>query len=220
VLDRKEALAKLDVSRETIERLDLYANLIRKWQKTINLVSPSTLPVLWTRHILDSAQLARLGSDHEGWVDIGSGAGFPGLVVAILSLERTRSVTMHLIESDKRKAGFLREAARITAAPVIVHATRAEEIIPTLVGKVTAVTARGFASLPKLLDLAEPLLTTGATGIFPKGQTLNSELEEASQRFAFDLELLPSRTDHAARIAVITELRRRAIPQRGNIAGE
>ena len=212
--DRARAVAGLDVSRETLGRLDLYAELLLKWQRRINLVSASTLSSLWTRHILDSAQIAGLGAAERHWADIGSGAGFPGLVIAVLSMDHSPPSEVHLIESDQRKASFLREAARITGAPAIVHAERAETALPRLSGRIGAVTARAVASLPDLLVLAEPLLTTGATGFFPKGQTLESDLKRASSLFEFEAELVPSKTDETGRVAVIRHLRRRIPPTR------
>jgi 16S rRNA (guanine527-N7)-methyltransferase len=217
--DRRRALRGLDVSRETIERLEVYVNLLVKWQGTINLISESTLPSLWTRHIVDCAQLAALASGHRVWADLGSGAGLPGMVIAIMSMPRAEATEVHLIEKDRRKASFLREAKRITGAPVIIDAARAEDILPDLAGRVTAVTARALAPLAELLELAEPLLTTRATGFFPKGQTLESELERASQIFEFEAQTVPSRTDQTGRIAIIRGLRRRAGPpaqSRGN----
>jgi len=211
-VDRARVLESLRVSRETLERLDLYADLILKWQKSINLIAPSTLPSLWTRHILDSAQIAELGGGQKCWVDIGSGAGFPGLVIALLAEDRGERSEVHLIESDRRKASFLREAARIARASVVIHAERAESALPSLSGRATAVSARALAPLAELLGLAEPLLTTGATGFFPKGQALESEIERASTLFEFEAELVPSRTDESGRIAVIRNLRRRPAP--------
>jgi 16S rRNA (guanine527-N7)-methyltransferase len=210
VEDRERAVASINVSRETIARLDVYADLILKWQKTINLISPSTVETLWTRHILDCAQLAALGAKHRSWADLGSGAGFPGLVIAILAMDSDEAMQMHLIESDRRKASFLREAVRMTAAPATVHAARAEAVLESFVGHVTAVTARALAPLPELLELAEPLLTTAATGFFPKGQTLESELDRASQLFEFEAELVPSLTDENGRILIVRGLKRRA----------
>jgi 16S rRNA (guanine527-N7)-methyltransferase len=219
--DRERALASLNVSRETLGRLDAYVDLLVKWQRAINLVAPSTLKSLWTRHILDSAQIATLGAKHQSWADLGSGAGFPGLIVAILSSDRARDPArdpareragpglFHLIESDQRKASFLREAARITGVSVEIHACRAEDILPELRGMVTAVTARALAPLPSLLALAEPLLTTGAEGFFPKGETLSSELQRASEVFAFESRAVPSQSDEKGRILVIRDLRRR-----------
>lgn len=208
--DRELALEALDVSRETVARLDAYVALLLKWQKTINLIAPSTLGAIWTRHILDSAQIAELGIEHRRFVDLGSGAGFPGLVIAILSIESSPAAEIHLVESDQRKASFLKEAVRLTNAPAIVHALRAEEVVESLIGCVTAITARALAPLPQLLELAEPLLTTGADGFFPKGQALDSELERASALFEFEAQLVRSRTDETGCIAVIRKLRRRA----------
>ena len=207
--DRERALASLDVSRETLGRLDAYADLLVKWQKAINLVAPSTLKSLWTRHILDSAQVAILGAKHQSWADLGSGAGFPGVIIAVLARERAEPGRFHLIESDQRKASFLREAARVTGVSAEIHACRVEDILPELRGKITAVTARALAPLPSLLALAEPLLTTGAEGFFPKGETLSSELQRASEVFAFESRAVPSQSDEKGRILVIRDLRRR-----------
>jgi 16S rRNA (guanine527-N7)-methyltransferase len=219
--DREQALASLDVSRETLGRLDAYVDLLVKWQRAINLVAPSTLKSLWTRHILDSAQIATLGAKHQSWADLGSGAGFPGLIIAILARDLARDPArdlarewpepglFYLIESDQRKASFLREAARVTGASVEIQACRAEDILPELRGKVTAVTARALAPLPSLLALAEPLLTTGVEGFFPKGETLSSELQRASEIFAFESRAVPSQSDEKGRILVIRDLRRR-----------
>ncbi|SEC13750.1 16S rRNA (guanine527-N7)-methyltransferase [Rhizobiales bacterium GAS191] len=207
--DRERAIAALDVSRETIARLDLYVGLLLKWQKAINLVAPSTLPAIWTRHILDSAQIADLGAEHRLWADLGAGAGFPGMVIALMQQSRHPDCTVHLVESDRRKASFLMEAVRISGAPAIVHADRIETVAASLAGRVTAVTARALAPLPKLLELAEPLLTSGADGFFPKGQALDLEIEQALTLFRFDMRLVPSRTETSAKIAVIRAFRRR-----------
>ena len=207
--DRQRVLAILDVSRETSERLDVYVTLLLKWQPVINLVSPSALGGLWTRHILDSGQILGLATPHKSWADLGSGAGFPGLVLAILSMQGAGVRHFHLVESDERKAGFLREAARLTGAPVEIHAERAQEVLSRLQGKVSAVTARALAPLPRLLALGEPLLTTGAEGFFPKGLSIESEIQEAAEIFAFDYRAVPSQSDEKGRILVIRDLRRR-----------
>jgi len=209
--DRNRALERLGVSRETLARLDLFVQLLIKWQTTINLVAPSTLPIIWSRHVLDSAQIHELGPAHEKWLDLGSGSGFPGLVIAILLADRP-SREIHLVESDSRKASFLREAARVTRAPAIIHGSRAEAVLPNLAGRFGAVTARALAPLVELLKMAEPLLTTGAEGFFPKGQAVESELESASTLFAFEVELVQSRTDKHGRIVMIRNLRRRRAP--------
>jgi 16S rRNA (guanine527-N7)-methyltransferase len=208
--DRERILALLNVSRETSERLDAYLTLLMRWQKAVNLVASSTLGSLWTRHVLDSAQIAEIGAHHSLWADIGSGAGFPGMVLAILAMEKSKPGTFHLVESDRRKASFLREAARVTGAPAVIHACRAEVSLPSLAQKVTAITARALAPLPRLLALAEPLLTTGSEGFFPKGETLSLEMEQALELFAFESRTMPSRSDEKGLILVIRDLRRRA----------
>jgi 16S rRNA (guanine527-N7)-methyltransferase len=207
--DRERVLEELDVSRETIAALDLYVELLLKWQKTINLIAPSTLPTIWTRHVLDSAQIADLGAMHRYWADLGSGAGFPGLVIALLQQSRNHDSLVHLVESDRRKASFLAEAGRVTGAPVMIHPNRIEAVVAKLTGRVTAVTARALAPLEKLLALAEPLLTTGADGFFPKGQALESEVEQALVPFEFDMQVVPSRSEPTGKIALLRNLRRR-----------
>jgi 16S rRNA (guanine527-N7)-methyltransferase len=206
--DREKAIGLLDVSRETLERLDRYADLIVKWQPAVNLVGSSTLTSLWTRHILDCARIARIGREHRHWLDLGSGAGLPGLVIAMLLADRPGS-SVDLIESDQRKAAFLREAARVTGAPATVHAARIDKAISGFLGKVTAVTARALAPLPRLLELAEPVLTNGAEGFFPKGQALELELAQASTRFAFEARIVPGEAEAKGRVVVIRGLRRR-----------
>jgi 16S rRNA (guanine527-N7)-methyltransferase len=202
--DRAAALALLDVSRETLERLDVYARLLRRWQGMINLVAPSTLPEIWSRHILDSAQLVRFAPvDFRRWIDLGSGGGLPGLVIAALAHDRIGIETI-LVESDQRKASFLRTAAREMGlgAGVIVHAARIEQVAP-LLPRADVVSARALAPLAKLVALAGPILEKGALGIFPKGETALRELTEWGPPDTFEVTLAPSRTNHAASIAVI-----------------
>ena len=206
--DRKKAIGLLNVSRETLARLDCYARLIVKWQPAVNLVASSTLGSLWTRHILDCARIARIGSEHRRWLDLGSGAGLPGLVIAILLADHP-GTRVDLIESDQRKAAFLREAARLANAPACIHPVRIEKAVSGFAGKVTAVTARALAPLPRLLDLAEPLLTNGAEGFFPKGQALELELAQASARFAFEARIVSSEAEAKGRVVVIRGLQRR-----------
>jgi 16S rRNA (guanine527-N7)-methyltransferase len=196
--DREAAKALLPVSRETWARLDAYVALLRRWQAIKNLVAASTLPQIWTRHIADSAQLADLAPDARVWADLGSGAGFPGLVVAILRAE-TDATLVHLIESDSRKAAFLREAVRVTGAPARVHNDRIERILPDLL-PLDVVSARALAPLPALLNLSGAALEKGAQGLFPKGQHLGNELTEATKSSKFLFEMIPSRTEKNARI--------------------
>ena len=179
--------APLDVSRETQARLDAYAALLTRWNARINLVAPRDLPQLWERHIADSLQLAPLippGVTRA--IDLGSGGGFPGLVLAIAT-----GLSVDLVESDQRKAAFLREAARITAAPARVHAARIESLT---LDPAQLVTARALAPLPQLLDLAAPLLAPGGMCLFLKGANAPSELTAATAEWHMEAETIPSRT--------------------------
>lgn len=198
-----EAAVRAHVSRETGDRLALLAAELRRWQPIQNLVSPSTVENVWSRHIADSLQLADLAPDACTWVDLGSGAGFPGVVIAVATAERPRS-HVHLIESNGRKCAFLRHAARATAAPVTVHHARIEAVAPGLAGTADVVTARALAPLSKLLAWSQELLKSGALGLFPKGRDVAAELTEAENSWRFKAELLPSRTDSEARIVRVT----------------
>lgn len=196
-----EIAALLDVSRETLDRLHIYLDVLTKWQPRINLVGASTLRDPWRRHILDSAQLfPLLPPGTQTLVDLGSGAGFPGLVLAILGV-----ASVHLVESDHRKAAFLREAARLTTTPVTVHPQRLESLASF---PVDAVTARALAPLPRLLDLAAPFLCKGAVGLFLKGQSVDDELTESHKIWKMRVERLPSRSDPAGFVLRIGDLRR------------
>lgn len=196
------------VSRETMARLDVIADLLTHWQKTINLIAPASLPQLWTRHIDDSLQLLdHVPATPLHWTDLGSGGGFPGLVVAAALADREGS-HVHLVESDTRKAAFLREAARKAALPVRVHPQRIEQVAPALAAGTQVVSARALAPLPKLLELAAPFLAAGALGIFPKGKDAEGELTAARKGWTLDAELRPSRSDPDARVLLV----RRAIP--------
>ena len=187
------------VSRETVERLDLYAALLTRWNARINLVSPRDLPDLWDRHIADSLQLAPLVSaDHA--TDLGSGGGFPGLVLAIAT-----GCRMTLIESDQRKAAFLREAARITGCDVTVCATRIEQ---TRVAPAPLVTARALAALPQLLHWSTPLLTPGGTCLFLKGAKVEDELTQAAAEWQMNVTRIPSRVHPDGIILQLTDIRR------------
>ena len=212
--DRARALALTPVSRETLERLDRFVALLLEWQQRTNLIAPSTVPYLWTRHIADSLQLLELAPDARAWVDLGSGGGFPGLVIAC-ALAGKPSAHVHLIESHDKKAAFLREAQRLTAAPASVEAMRIEEFVTTFEGPVDVITARAVAPLKPLFQQAFPLLgKSGAIALFPKGQHAELELRAAresptAQAWAMDATLVPSRTDPAGRIVVIRNVERR-----------
>jgi 16S rRNA (guanine527-N7)-methyltransferase len=207
--DRERAISLTTVSRETLARLDRFVELLLKWQNTTNLVAPSTLPQLWTRHVADSLQLLDLAPDARVWVDLGSGGGFPGLIIAC-ALAETPGAEVHLVESNAKKAAFLREAARVTKAPAVVHAIRIEDSGDSLPARVDVVTARALAPLKSLLDQAFPLLARGAVGVFPKGQDVDAELTEAAKYWNIQASLVPSRTDPKARIVVVRALERRA----------
>ncbi len=148
--DRAAALRLVPVSRETEERLALFVDLLARWRRATNLISETTFASVWTRHIADSAQLLALAPGATRWVDMGSGAGFPGLVIAI-QLASVPDAVVHCIESDQRKCAFLREAARAAGAPAQIHASQVESVDPGKLGPVDAVTARAFAPLPLTL---------------------------------------------------------------------
>ncbi|MDO9126116.1 16S rRNA (guanine(527)-N(7))-methyltransferase RsmG [Parvibaculum sp.] len=194
VVDAESFSALTNVSRETLDRLLTYEALLRKWQKSINLVSAATLPELWRRHMLDSAQLAGLAPESaRRWIDLGSGGGFPGLVIAILLRERP-GFHMHLVESDQRKCVFLREVARVTDAPVTVHAARIETFAEG-VEPADVVSARALAPLDRLFGWAAPLFGPDTIGLFLKGQGVQDELTLARESWIFDAELSPSQSD-------------------------
>jgi 16S rRNA (guanine527-N7)-methyltransferase len=194
----------LNVSRETFEKLELLERELRRWQAIKNLVGPATLDRIWDRHIVDSLQLLDLAPDARTWLDLGSGAGFPGLVLAIAGAER--GLDVHLVESNSRKCAFLRHIARLTGAPAKVHEARLETLVPDFVGKANVVSARALASLAMLLDWTEPLLKAGTIGLFPKGRDAEIELTEARKKWTFEAEILPSLTDSEARILRITSI--------------
>ena len=197
--------AEANVSRETLARFEAYAALLRKWSAAINLVGRDSLTDLWRRHMLDAAQLLPLLPDAPAGrprvvLDIGSGAGFPGLVLAILGAGE-----VHLVESDTKKAAFLREAARATEAEVAIHNKRIEDLAPF---PVDVVTARACAPLPRLLDYAAPFLrvSENAAALFPKGRTVNAELTDSIQKWHMQHEIFPSRSDPSGAILRLTQI--------------
>lgn len=175
------------------------------WQARINLVSTATLSEVWTRHIVDSLQLQHAAGEWQSWVDIGSGAGFPGLVVAIAAQDQPGR-QVYLVESNYKRCAFLREAARETGACATVIAKKIEDALPELPASVDIVSARAVAPLRDLLAMAFPLLKNGGLGVFPKGQDVESELTEASKYWRFSHQVLVSLTNPAARIVVVTAL--------------
>jgi 16S rRNA (guanine527-N7)-methyltransferase len=221
-----------DVSRETVVKLEVYASLLRSWQKTINLVAPSTLDDLWHRHFADSAQLAGLaermlqepsagaaapasplqgggqiaavGTGPLDWLDLGSGAGFPGLIAALVLTERRPGSRVTLIEADQRKCAFLREVARQTGAPVDILSIRIEKSATRInLPLPDVVSARALAPLTRLLQLSLPFLASSTIGLFPKGRDAARELAEAQRTWRLEAALVPSLTDPDARIVTV-----------------
>ncbi|QCO55799.1 16S rRNA (guanine(527)-N(7))-methyltransferase RsmG [Pseudorhodobacter turbinis] len=194
-----------NVSRETQNRLEIFVELVRKWNPVINLVSKSTLDQIWDRHIADSAQLYGLATGSAlKFVDVGSGGGFPGIVLAILSSGEKADHVFQLVESDQRKATFLREVSRVLALPVEVHSVRIEGL---RVQNADFLTARALAPLAKLLSFASLHLKSTGTCLFPKGSNYKSELVEALKIFSFDYDLIPSQTDTTGMILKISGLK-------------
>jgi len=208
--DREQALALTPVSRETLHRLDRFVESLLAVQAHTNLIAPSTIPHLWTRHVADSLQLLDLAPDARTWIDLGAGGGFPGIVLACALADRSEA-RIHLVESVGKKASFLRETAESLKLPVEVHAVRIEDFVKNAPSGVDAVTARALAPLDKLLRLAAPLLAGGAVGLFLKGRDVSSELTAASHSWNIDADLLPSKTHPDARIVAV----RRAMRKRG-----
>jgi 16S rRNA (guanine527-N7)-methyltransferase len=203
--DRARALALTPVSRETADRLDRFVAVFLPWQRRINLIAPSTEPQLWTRHIADSLQLLPLAPEARTWADLGSGGGFPGLVIAC-ALADTPGARIHLVESNAKKAAFLREAVRATGAPAVVQPVKIVDFVENLRESIDVVTARALAPLADLLAAAYPLLRRGTVGLFPKGQDVGAELTEAAKCWKLQATLAPSRTDPQARIVCVRGL--------------
>src|SRR3569833_2812170 len=206
--DRELALKLTPVSRETVDLLDRFVDFLLPWTERTNLIARSTIPTVWTRHVADSLQLLPLAPAAMRWVDLGSGAGFPGIVLACALAGRAEAV-VHLIESNGKKAAFLREAVQRLSLPAEVHAVRIEEFVKNSKLRPDVVTARAVAPLDRLLEFALPLLMKGVLGVFPKGQDVEGELTRASKYWNIDAELVPSQTSPQARIVVVRGLKRR-----------
>lgn len=202
-----EASTGLGLEETTIAALRSFAELVEKWTPRINLVSRNSLPLLWQRHILDSIQLyCHAPSNARLWADFGSGGGFPGIVLAILSRQMAPDARHVLVESDLRKATFLREALRATGVSAQVISARIESVSPL---GADVVTARALAALPELFGLLAPHMAPGAVAILPKGANAPNEIKDASSRWHFDLETFTSLTESDARILRVTQLRPR-----------
>ncbi len=203
--DKARAFKITPVSRETQRRLDLYVDLLLRWQKTTNLIAPSTIPTIWTRHIADSLQLLDLAPDARVWVDFGSGGGFPAIPIACALAEKPGTI-VHLIESNGKKAAFLREAIRITGAPAQVHMDRVEKYSLSPVNSVDVVSARALAPLKVRCDQAFALIERGATGLFPKGLDVAAELTEAAKYWNIDATTVASKTSPEGCIVIVRGL--------------
>lgn len=204
-LDGSEQLRDFNVSRETIERLKLYVELVEKWNPRINLVSKSSLNDIWTRHIVDSVQIFEYGAATGSWVDLGSGGGFPGAVVGILAAERDLGLNVTLIESDQRKCAFLRTVARETHVPFTVLSERIDKV-PVL--KADTISARALADLSTVLGFMELHQKPGGVGLFPKGESWKKEIEVARQQWQFEYEAIRSKTEPKAVIVKISGVSR------------
>jgi 16S rRNA (guanine527-N7)-methyltransferase len=207
--DRARALDVTPVSRETAARLDRFVGHLLRVAPHLSLVARSTLPHVWTRHVADSLQLLPLAPEAKCWIDLGSGAGFPGLVIACALADRA-GATVHLVESIGKKAAFLREAVNLLQVPAVIHAVRIEDFGKNSQIRPDVVTARALAPLDELLKLARPLLKTGGLGLFPKGQDVEGELTRASKCWNIEAELVPSKTSPQGRIVVVRGLRPRS----------
>ena len=198
-----------DVSRETEQRLDNYVDELQKWSKAKNLVGPETLSSLWTRHVADSAQVVNCVPDARRWVDLGSGAGLPGLIIAALITDRD-GASVDLVESNGKKCAFLRSAARKMAVPARIHCERIEDFTSKRHEPVDVVTARALAPLEKLLEMAEPLIARGAIAVFHKGQDVERELTQASTCWKFNYTLVPSRTQPDGALVIVDDCVRKS----------
>ena len=197
---------ELNVSRETFERLRVYVSLVEKWTPKINLIAKSTVPHIWSRHVMDSVQLYKAGPEKfDLWVDMGSGAGFPGVVVAILAHDEPDQKGVMLVESDQRKAAFLRAALRETGVAGTVVPERIEALSPQ---GANVVSARALADLTTLLSFANRHLASGGVALFSKGAHWQKEVQEAKLAWSFSYEALKSETDEGAVMLRIGEITR------------
>lgn len=208
---KRDAYARLQdvagpVSRETYDKLIAFEAAFRKWAQRINLVAPSTLDDAWERHILDSAQVVRLGGEAKSWLDIGSGGGFPGLIIASMISDRA-GASIDMVESNRKKAGFLQAMVGELKLPARVHAKRIEDV-HGVIRAPEILSARALAPLPLLLELSAPWLENGTVALFHKGRDYRQEIEDSAHQWRFDLVEHPSLTDAQGVILEIRNLRR------------
>ncbi len=196
---RLHALRLVPVSRETAERFDIFVDQVNRWRMKTNLVCDATSGNVWIRHIADSAQILLINPGATRWLDIGSGAGFPGMVLA-MQLADVPGAVVHCVESNQRKCAFLREAARATRAPVIVHPARIESFNPSTSGIIVdGITARALAPMSAILNMAKSWLLAGAIGVFPRGRSISKQLNTLP-RSAYETKTVLSLVDATASI--------------------
>lgn len=206
VKNAKEFQHCYDVSRETMEKLEIYYSILQKWNKKINLVSKSTIETAWQRHFSDSAQIWRLAPEGaESWLDFGSGAGFPGLVIAAIAAEKSPQLSISLVESDRRKSIFLQQAAHEMGVSVRIHTCRIEDLPKQ---NANIISARALTSLSQLFDFTEKHLSKQGVCIFPKGARVDKELTEAANSWHISYDSFPSVTDSQSVILRIGEFYR------------
>ena len=201
----EQVRSSLDVSRETISRLRIYVDILQRWQSKVNLIAPSTASQIWGRHVLDSGQMRFVVPEWEtrSWIDLGSGAGFPGMVMAIMRPQD--APPLRLVESNRKKALFLRDVSRETSANVEILNCRIED----LTGETAdIVSARACAGLPKLLSWAVPLLNPGGQCVFHKGQYVDDELTEAHKYWRMNVTKNASLTHQHGTLLLIGEIER------------
>lgn len=187
---------------DTLRRLEIYAALVRKWQRAINLIGASTLDDLWVRHFADSLQISDAVPEARRWLDLGSGAGFPGLVTAI-KYASDENASVHLIEADRRKCVFLETVARETGAKAIIHCGRIEEAVPALSERIDAVSARAVAPLAVLIDYAAKFIDKGAVAVFHKGKLFQSELTATLTAGKYLISTIDSKTCADGRLILV-----------------
>lgn len=195
----------LNVSRETLERLEAYMRLIEKWTIKINLISKASIPHIWNRHIRDSAQIYNLAPPCKNWLDLGSGGGFPGIVVAIIAAEKSPDTKVTLVESDQRKCAFLRSALRELSLVGSVISERIETLHPQ---NADVLSARALADLDGLLAFSDRHLSPAGVGIFPKGENWQKEHSAAQERWSYRCEAITSNSNPAAAVLKIEDIRR------------
>lgn len=192
------------VSKDSTDKLRAFAEAVRHWTRSINLISESSVDEIWQRHILDALQILEFApSDARTWCDMGSGAGFPGLVAAIVNLEKNPQCSHVLIESDRRKAAFLTLQSKAFGLRCTVTCDRIEKVVPV---RADVVTARALAPMPLLLSYAHRHAGAGATCVFPKGRGVEAEVDASRRDFIFDVDFHRSKTDPQGSILVIRNL--------------